>query len=106
MPGSSEKLEDPMAGRSVLVAGATGGRGYPHACDAAIQAAIEHAGKLDVVVNAGAVGCPSRTGPRSASGRQRAGPRAVCARRTGARRGRAGTSVAELADAPLAALLA
>jgi cyclic-di-GMP-binding biofilm dispersal mediator protein len=82
---------DPMAGRSVLVAGATGGLGSaiaknmagrravltlvsrhrdalaaldvpghrlaldlrdPQACEAAVRAAVEHAGKLDVVVNA------------------------------------------------------
>ena len=82
---------DPMAGRSVLVAGATGGLGSaiarnlslrgatltmvsrrhdvlaaldvpgfrlaldlrdPEACDAAVRAAVEHTGKLDVVVNA------------------------------------------------------
>ena len=82
---------DPMAGRSVLVAGATGGLGSaiaqnlarrravltlvsrrrdalaaldvpghrlaldlrdPQECEAAVRAAVEHAGKLDVVVNA------------------------------------------------------
>ena len=83
--------ENPMAGRSVLVAGATGGLGSeiaqnlarrgavltlvsrhddalaaldvpghrlaldlrdPRSCELAVQAAVEHAGKLDVVVNA------------------------------------------------------
>ena len=82
---------DPMTGRSVLVAGATGGLGSeiaknlagrgavltlvarrqdvlaaldvpghrlaldlrdPQSCEAAVRAAVEHAGKLDVVVNA------------------------------------------------------
>jgi len=91
MTPNSENLDDPMLGRSVLVAGATGGLGSaialnlaqrgailtlvsrrherlaalgvpghrlaldlrdPHACHAAVSAAVEHAGRLDVVVNA------------------------------------------------------
>jgi len=91
MTPNSENLDDPMLGRSVLVAGATGGLGSaialnlaqrgailtlvsrrherlaalgvpghrlaldlrdPDACHAAVSAAVEHAGRLDVVVNA------------------------------------------------------
>lgn len=91
MTQDTAQVGDSMAGRSVLVAGATGGLGSaiasnlakrgaaltlvsrrhdrlaeldvpghrqaldlrdPQSCDAAVQAAVEHAGKLDVVVNA------------------------------------------------------
>lgn len=91
MTQNAAEAGDPMAGRSVLVAGATGGLGSaiaanlarrgvtltlvardrdrladldvpghrlaldlrdPHSCEAAIWAAVDHAGSLDVVVNA------------------------------------------------------